>query len=119
MFFIYGWGRQTEKDFGETVLWKCKLKKVDTFCRLIRYTTWFTIFFIPIIPYKRKYHLICDKCKIFGRKVESNKDVLELKKLNKVAQKYLTEEVSKEEYVNAYNAYMDAYGEEVEESEND
>ena len=25
-------------------------------------TTWFTIFFIPLIPYKKEYYLMCNNC---------------------------------------------------------
>jgi len=30
--------------------------------KIVKLTTWFTLFFIPIIPYKRQYLLVCPIC---------------------------------------------------------
>ena len=32
--------------------------------KLVRITSWITIFFIPIIPYKQKHYLSCDNCEM-------------------------------------------------------
>ncbi|GAA0721199.1 hypothetical protein GCM10008905_11380 [Clostridium malenominatum] len=59
---IYGWGRKTVKNYGEKGTYRCNNCNNTSNWRLVRVSTWFTLFFIPIIPYSRKFALTCPVC---------------------------------------------------------
>ncbi len=63
MLVIFGFGHRTKKEF--------KLKEA-TFCphcnntaqwKLGREAHWFSLFFIPLIPYKVEYWMVCPICR--------------------------------------------------------
>ena len=63
MFIIFGWGRETIKDLGpveEHICPNCRNKK---YWHLIQLRKWFSLFFIPLIPYEGSYSLLCPICK--------------------------------------------------------
>ena len=60
---IYGWGKQTVKDYGESKYERCGNCDNPHKTHVIKITKWFTLFFIPIIPYSKKYYFICPACK--------------------------------------------------------
>jgi hypothetical protein len=62
MFFIFGWGHQKIKSYGPTVKRLCNNCNNEVFWELVNYGKWFTLFFIPIIPYKESRYLICPIC---------------------------------------------------------
>jgi DNA-directed RNA polymerase subunit RPC12/RpoP len=96
MIFIFGWGRKTSKDFGPTLPMKCGNCNNSTYARLYHIKEWFTLFFIPVIPYKSQYLLICDVC---NRGVEINgEDIESAKQLNGMTIQYLNKEISDEQY---------------------
>ena len=62
MFIIWGIGHRTTKIAGimtESLCGRCNNR---TARKLIKLTSWFTIFFIPVIPYSRQYLLVCPIC---------------------------------------------------------
>lgn len=63
MFIIFG-TRTTEKAVGEfvstTTCGRCN--QLQNY-QLYQITNWFTLFFIPIIPYRTKYYEICSFCR--------------------------------------------------------
>ncbi|MCK4744799.1 zinc-ribbon domain-containing protein [Candidatus Parcubacteria bacterium] len=59
---IFGWGHQTVKNYGVVFKNQCGNCKNDDYWQLIKTTTWFTLFFIPIIPYNVRHLLICPIC---------------------------------------------------------
>lgn len=71
MFFIFGFGRKMVKRFGRLGGEKCQRCNNITQKELIKITTWFTLFFIPIIPYKTQYVIGCPIC---GNSAEVGKD---------------------------------------------
>ena len=61
MFILFGWGFKTTKQFGrrpDCVCPVCSNQGTD----FIKITTWFTLFFIPIIPIGFEYVEICPNC---------------------------------------------------------
>ena len=62
MFFIFGWGRTTVKDHGAFHPMLCPHCDNERYWQLYSKTTWFTLFFIPVIPYSFKYFLLCPIC---------------------------------------------------------
>ena len=62
MFLIWGFGHQTTKDYGVDRSNRCGHCNNMVERRFLRITTWFTLFFIPIIPYRRQYAIVCPIC---------------------------------------------------------
>ena len=62
MFIIWGVGHRTTKIVGimpESLCGRCNNR---TARKIMKLTSWFTLFFIPVIPYKRQYLLVCPIC---------------------------------------------------------
>ncbi len=62
MIVLFGFGKTTKRNFGSLPDKKCKFCSENNEYELLRITTWFTLFFIPIIPYRFKYYLVCSNC---------------------------------------------------------
>lgn len=62
MFILFGWGHQTTKIFGVTIKNLCSNCNNEEYWVLQRTITWFTLFFIPVIPYSIKYFMHCPIC---------------------------------------------------------
>ena len=77
MFFIFGWGTQTTKEYGPVDIYHCNHCNNDKPWVVMSRTSWFTLFFIPIIPYGSDNFLICPICKygvsLHGKKFEQAK----------------------------------------------
>lgn len=62
-FILIGFGKKTCKDLGETgPEQQCVWCSTRVFYHLILTRTWFTYFFIPIVPYRSEYHVECPAC---------------------------------------------------------
>ena len=61
MFYLFGWGETTNKNIASIRI-KCKrcghLSRFDL--KIIR--SWFSFFFIPCVPYARRYWFLCHNC---------------------------------------------------------
>lgn len=62
MFILFGWGHRTTKDHGPTLPINCPNCHNQTYWRYKHVRTWFTLFFIPVIPYDNDHYLLCDIC---------------------------------------------------------
>lgn len=99
---IFGWGRQTIWNVGAVFRQLCSNCHNDEYWILIRRTTWFTLFFIPVIPYKTEWLLLCPVCK-FG--IELNAE--QVKKFRPIAEinKELTDgKITEEQYTSKIHA---------------
>lgn len=61
MFIIWG-TRVISKIFGQPVTLFCPHCNNTSQWQLIKRTNWFTLFFIPLIPFSSKYSLTCPIC---------------------------------------------------------
>ena len=73
---IIGFGKVTSKDLGETgPEQQCVWCSARIFYHLILTRTWFTYFFVPVIPYRSAYRVACPACgggvTISGEEVEA------------------------------------------------
>ncbi|EKQ57483.1 MULTISPECIES: zinc ribbon domain-containing protein [unclassified Clostridium] len=59
---IWGWGRVTRKFIGGVTQRTCNYCNKTSVWQLCIVRTWFTLFFIPIIPYKKTYQIACPSC---------------------------------------------------------
>ena len=62
MFFFFGWGKQKVKKHGLVFERLCDHCKNQKLWELDEYTTWLSLFFIPVIPYAHKYFVSCPIC---------------------------------------------------------
>lgn len=60
---IIGFGKVTSKDLGETGLEQpCIWCSTRVVYHLVLVRTWFTYFFIPVLPYRKAYRVMCPAC---------------------------------------------------------
>src|SRR3990167_6580332 len=95
---IFGWGHQTIKNFGPTFKNHCSHCNNEEYWTLTRHTTWFTLFFIPIIPYSVKYFLSCPICQ-YGITLD-NKQVEQIKPIAEANQLLIDGKITEVEYKN-------------------
>mgnify|MGYP001026063162 CR=1 FL=1 len=62
---IWGWGKQTRKKIGNFAHRACSYCNTASIWQLCLVRTWFTLFFIPIIPYAKSYQISCPNCKSY------------------------------------------------------
>lgn len=63
MFIIFGWGRQTIRFIGYTAIRLCSDCGNASPWSVAHIRRWFTIFFIPVIPYESRYVAMCPVCR--------------------------------------------------------
>ncbi|HEV8536660.1 MAG TPA: zinc-ribbon domain-containing protein [Candidatus Limnocylindria bacterium] len=62
MAIIWGYRRPAAKDLGPVLAVTCSSCGALDFWHLHRSMTWFTLFFIPVLPLLRQHFLLCPKC---------------------------------------------------------
>jgi hypothetical protein len=62
MFIIWGFGKKTKKYIGGVMHRSCNYCNQTSIWQLCIVRTWFSLFYIPIIPYSRLYCVICPNC---------------------------------------------------------
>ena len=67
MFIIWGFGKQTRKVIGNVFYRKCAYCNTEQIWQLCLVRTWFTLFFIPVIPYGVEYQISCPNCKSYQK----------------------------------------------------
>ncbi len=97
MFFIFGWGRRAVTEYGPTIPTTCPNCNNQKWFHLVSYKTWFTLFFVPVIPYESKTLLQCPVC---SRAVElDDKKARRAMRLRDLAAAYLGNRMSQSEYL--------------------
>lgn len=94
--FIFGWGHQTIKQIGAVFKNLCSHCHNEEYWILTRITTWFTFFFIPVIPYSVRYFLSCPICK-YGLTLD-DKQIGELKPIAETNQLLVDGQITQDEY---------------------
>lgn len=59
---IFGWGKVTKKLLGTIGSLQCGHCNNESEWQLCVFRIWFTLFFIPIIPYRTTYCMVCPIC---------------------------------------------------------
>jgi hypothetical protein len=59
---IFGYRGGKRKDLGEALPIRCPQCNNSVFYRYMSVTSWFSLFFIPVIPLKRRDYLVCPIC---------------------------------------------------------
>jgi hypothetical protein len=59
---VYGWGKGTKETLGTISRSECShCHKVADF-HLVRRKTWFTLYFVPVLPYGDEHFVLCTNC---------------------------------------------------------
>lgn len=101
MFFIFGWGHQTVKEHGIPGIYHCGNCNNDKPWMLYSRRSWFTLFFIPIIPYASEHLLVCPVCN-HGIKLDEQK-FKELKAAAESNAQPANNTITQEEYTDRTN----------------
>jgi zinc-ribbon family len=59
---IFGFNHRKVKKYGPKKSYHCNSCSNIKNWELVEITFWFTLFFIPLIPYEKKYLLVCPVC---------------------------------------------------------
>jgi hypothetical protein len=59
---IFGYHGGKRKDLGEALPMRCPRCNNTTVYRWMAVTSWFSLFFIPVLPLKRRDYLVCPIC---------------------------------------------------------
>ena len=59
---VFGWGKVTKRFIGGIYNRTCRNCSRTSIWQLCIMRVWFTLFFIPIVPYKKKYQIACPNC---------------------------------------------------------
>jgi len=97
MFFLFGWGHQIKRDFGPVLMNKCSHCNNEGYMRLKRISEWFTLFFVPIIPYKIQSYLICPICE-YGFQLDGEK-YKKFRQIAEINQQFISGKVSENEHI--------------------
>jgi uncharacterized protein YlaI len=96
MFFIFGWGKQTVKNHGPVHIFHCDHCNNDKNWTLYTRKTWFTLFFIPVIPYQIEHLMLCPICN-HGVKLDNEK-FNELKAVAQCNSDLLSQKITQEQH---------------------
>jgi len=96
MFVLFGFGREKRRDYGPTIPIICPNCHNPTHLRLIEIEKWFSLFFVPILPYDSTYLLVCDVC---SRGIELTEEQFEkAKRLCRATRAFREGKISEEKY---------------------
>lgn len=93
---IFGFGGGRPKDRGPVVPARCPNCGNENYLRHVSSTRWFSLFFIPLIPYSTKHFLLCPVC-TQGRLLTRDQ-AAKAETMAGWTQRYRAGEVSHEEY---------------------
>lgn len=102
MIFLFGWGHRTIKELGPALKNGCNNCKNEAYWNLKQVTTWFTLFFIPVIPYSTKRFLLCPIC-TYGFELD-NEQFKRFKPLAESNKLLVDGKITQDEYANRINA---------------
>ena len=94
---VFGWGKTTTKNFGETLPTHCSICNNDVYYFHIRQKEWFTLFFIPIFPYEVNHYLLCPVCEK-GYTLEKNSDKEIAEEMRELTASFLEKKTSPKSY---------------------
>lgn len=101
MFILFGWGKQTLKKHGPVFKSRCDRCNNEELWQLYTRRTWFTLFFIPVIPYSTEHLVVCPICS-FGAVITEAK-FKELKAIAESNMEPLNKKLDEDENKNKIN----------------
>jgi hypothetical protein len=103
MFVIFGFGRRRTRDHGPVVACTCPHCHNVVSLSLLHVTTWFTLFFIPVIPYSSKRFLVCSICRFARPVTKGNGPALE--EMASITQSWRGGTLSDDDYAQRIDAF--------------
>ena len=93
---IFGFGGGRPKDRGPVIPARCPNCGNENYLRHVSSTRWFSLFFIPLIPYSTKHFLLCPVC-TQGRSLTRDQ-AAKAQEMAEWTQRYRAGEVTHEQY---------------------
>jgi len=94
---IFGFGRKTRKDHGPAFYNDCPNCHNRTFFHYIAVRVWFTLFFIPVFPYKSIHAYVCRVCS-WGFPIKTTDEKAEALRRVDVTKRWAAKELTDEQY---------------------
>lgn len=104
MFLLFGWGKQTIKSHGPVFRSHCDRCNNEELWQLYTRRTWFTLFFIPVIPYSTEHLVVCPVCS-YGAVITSTK-FEELKAVAECNMDLVNKKITEDEHRNRIGHLM-------------
>lgn len=101
---IFGWGNTRTKDYGEAYPIYCENCQNEVFYHTSKIRDWFTLFFIPVIPYRKEYWLSCPVCGA-GYEIEGRKKRKKAVEMANKAEKFGEGEITQEEWLESVESF--------------
>lgn len=64
IFILFGFGKKTVHPQGAAFIHRCPSCEHEVEWQLVTIRSWFTLFFIPVIPYKTQDMVVCPRCQV-------------------------------------------------------
>lgn len=94
---IFGWGHAKTKHYGPVQKQQCQNCFNEDYWSLYKQSTWFTLFFIPVFPYKSEYYFLCPICSQ-GLMLDNYNEIEYLQAIAETNTKLLNGQINEEEY---------------------
>lgn len=91
------------RDHGECIAATCPRCHNSVILHHVQLTVWFTLFFIPVIPYKRKRMLMCDICR-WSRDIPASAAVAS-DEMNAITANWRSGTMTESDYAQSVDAY--------------
>lgn len=101
---IFGWGHTRTKDYGGAYPIYCENCQNEVFYHISKIRDWFTLFFIPVIPYRKQYWLSCPVCGA-GYELEGRRQRKKAVEMAKEAERFDKGEITQEEWLNSVESF--------------
>jgi hypothetical protein len=97
MFFIFGWNHQESTSYGPVEQHQCENCHNTEYWHLDKISKYFTLFFIPIIPYDSDNWFHCPICK-YGIKLD-NDEFQNYKSIAEINSAFLEKKITEEDRI--------------------
>lgn len=94
---ILGWNYRKVKNYGPVKREQCKNCSNQSTLQLQKLSTWFTIFSVPLIPYRINYLLVCPICNNY-EEIDSSEFIILLESI-KMQNESENQMVSSDSYI--------------------
>lgn len=100
---LFGWGRVTISDEGETLPARCGHCRNEAFWHLVGTRKWFSVFFIPVFSYAPTWSLLCPICGN-GRVLENPDDIQTARNMVVLTAAFRNSDISEQKYARLVQA---------------
>jgi hypothetical protein len=94
---IFGWGGGRPNDLGPALPFVCPRCHNSGFAHYFKITRWFSLFFVPLIPYQTRHMLVCPIC-TYSRELATREERERVTKLVELTSQMHAGSISEQTY---------------------